>query len=77
MAALRAKTMQRMTNKNIFQWKFSGNCFAARVKPMIAKGNAKTVCENFMREKYLNNVIGNLKVENRNQADCISCFSNF
>ena len=68
MAALRAKTMQRMTSTNLIpselQSKAGGKTFVchpgitevfskmARKKPINAKGIAKIVCENLMRLKY-------------------------
>jgi hypothetical protein len=42
MAAVRAKTMQRITRKRIFT---EGHPFAATINAARAKGSAKIVCE--------------------------------
>ena len=52
MAALRAQIMQAITNKNVFQLKKYSSREMAKKYPINAKGSAKTVWLNFIKEKY-------------------------
>ena len=51
-AALLAKTIHKITNKNKSQYRCPSPVLTPRKKPISAKGMAKMVCANFTRERY-------------------------
>lgn len=51
-AALLAKTIQRMTSNSVRQLNDAGEAAVARKKPTKANGRAKTVWLNFISDKY-------------------------
>tara|TARA_B100001093_G_scaffold519852_1_gene610930 strand:+ start:3556 stop:3711 length:156 start_codon:yes stop_codon:yes gene_type:complete len=51
MAALRAKIMQRSTKSNLSQLNAYSGLLTAKVNPISAKGRAKMVWLNFMRDR--------------------------